>query len=531
VRRHERRANPNRATTSGQPAKSRQPAPIKNNKLKINNMRAQLTRRLTAPALLGLGLLWLGGCGEKYLDLKPNDQVTTQSFYQNESDAVQAATACYAQLNRGGQYNYALWGIGEIMSDNSFTGGGGGGDGAEETQLDFFNIPVTNPMVGRLWGGCYVGIGNCNLVLQKVPGIAVMDETVRKRCLGEAQFLRAKYYFDLVRAFGDVPLVLVPPASPADARRPRDPAADVYARIVTDLKAAIPNLPPSYSGTDLGRATKWAATGLLAKVYLTQGNTAEAAIQARAVISGSGKSLWANYGDNFKVANENGQESLFEVQYLSGLNEYIFDGLGFVGNEFFAPRGQGLVPQGGYGFNVPEKEFADGYEAGDKRRVVTIWSPGDAYPAGSASASQPASLVGSPNGFNCKKWFVGKVNTNVWDSPLNFPVLRLAEMYLILAEAAGGTSEGFTALNTVRQRAGLPLATPANTPNFANAVLRERRYELAFEDDRWFDLKRTGRLLNNPALLAKGIKPYNLVLPIPQSERDANPNLAQNPGY
>jgi len=484
--------------------------------------------KFSASAFLALALL--SGCGEKFLDLKPTDTITTDSFYQTESDAVQAVTACYAQLNRGGQYNYALWGIGEIMSDNSFTGGGGGGDGAEEIQLDFFNIPSSNPMTTRLWNGSYVGIGSCNLVLQKVPGIANMDATLRKRCLGEAQFLRAKYYFDLVRAYGDVPKILVPPATPADSRLPRSPEADIYAQIIVDLTAAIDNLPGSYSGTDLGRATKWAATGLLAKVYLTQGNKPLAAQRAREVINSGRYSLWADYGDNFKVANENGKESLFEVQFVNGLNEYTMDGLGFCGNEFFGPRGQGLVPQGGYGFNIPEQEFVQGYETGDKRKAVTIWSPGDAYPAGSSQPAQPTVLPGSPNGYNCKKWFVGKVNTNVWDSPLNFPVLRFSEIYLILAEAVGPTQEGLNAINLVRTRAGLPDLTAA-TPNFTDAVIKERRYELAFEDDRWFDLKRTGKLTTLPALLAKGVKPFNVLLPIPQSERDANPALAQNPGY
>jgi hypothetical protein len=489
-----------------------------------------LPLKLTTGALLSLALL--GGCGKKYLDLQPVDRITTQNFYQTEADAIQAVTACYSQLGVGGQYNWALWSIGEIMSDNSFTGGGGGGDGGAQIQLDFFNIPPTNDPVGRLWGGCYVGIGACNLVLQKVPGITKMSDAIRKRSLGEAQFLRAKYYFDLVRAFGDVPLILVPPASPADAQLPRTPADQVYAQIETDLKAAIGNLDGSYSGPDLGRATKWAATGLLAKVYLTENKMADAATQANAVITGSGKSLWADYGDNFKVATENGQESLFEVQYVNGLNGYTQDGLGFIGNEYFAPRGSGLTPQGGYGFNIPELEFVQGYEPGDKRKVVTIWSPGDPYPAGSTTTAQPASQSpSSPYGFNCKKWFVGKVNTNIWDSPLNFPVLRLAEIYLIKAEALGNTADGYAALNVVRKRAGLPDRTPANTPDFKAAVIKERRYELAFEDDRWFDLKRTGDLLTNAALKAKGVKPFNIVLPIPQSERDANPSLVQNQGY
>ncbi len=496
-----------------------------------------LTPKTALSFLLTLGLLT--GCGEKFLDETPRDLVTTENFYRTEGDAIQATNAAYAQLSRGGQYNYALWGIGEIMSDNSTTGGGGGGDGAEEQQLDNFNIPTSNPMVSRLWAGCYVGIGSANLALLKIPAITNMTEAIRRRCLGEAKFLRAKYYFDLVRAYGDVPLLTAPPASPAEAAAiPRTPVAQVYGQIIQDLMDAIGALPETYSGGDLGRATKGAATGLLAKVYLTQGNLPLAAQRAREVIASNRYSLWADYGDNFKVANENGKESLFEVQYVNGLNEYIFDGLGFVGNEFFAPRGQGLVPQGGYGFNVPEPEFVAGYETGDKRRDVTIWKPGDAYPAGSATAAQPASLPGSPNGYNCRKWFVGKVNTNVWDSPLNFPVLRYAEIYLILAEAVGPTAEGVDAVNKVRRRAfGLDINAASardftsGTSGFTAAVQRERRYELAFEDDRWFDLKRTGHLLTNPALVAKGIKAFNIVLPVPQSERDANPSLAQNPGY
>ena len=488
-----------------------------------------------AALLLTLGLL--SGCGKTFLDEAPTDQVTDANFYKTASDAIQAVTAVYSELGKGGQYNYALWGIGDIGSDLSTTGGGGGGDGLEQQQLDNFNIPATNPLTSRLWGGCYVGIGRANIVLQKVPTMQI-DPALQRRSIGEAEFLRAKYYFDLVRAYGDVPLLTAPPTTLAEVNIPRTPVAQVYAQIEKDLLDAITKLDASYSGDDVTRATKWAATGLLAKVYLTEGKLPEAATQARNVINNSGKELWASYGDNFKIANENGKESLFEVQYVAGRNQYTFDGLGFVGNEFFGPRGQGIVPQGGYGFNIPEKDFVDGYEAGDTRRDVTIWKPGDVYPDG---RTQPASLPGSPNGYGLKKWFVGKVNTNIWDSELNIPVLRLAEMYLILAEGVGPTTEGLEAINKVRRRSfGLPIATAApardlaasiSAADFKKAVWRERKYELAFENDRWFDMKRTGELLTSPQLLAKGVKPFNLLLPIPQSERDVNPGLTQNPGY
>ncbi|MBH8570786.1 RagB/SusD family nutrient uptake outer membrane protein [Microvirga sp. STS02] len=492
--------------------------------------------------LLSLGLLTTAGCGEKFLEEAPRDQLTTQNFYRNETDAILATNAVYSQLSRKGQYNYSLWGIGDIMSDNSNTGGGGGGDGAEEIQLDQFNIPSSNPMTSALWAGCYVGIGTANLVIQKVPGITNMSPAIRTRCVGEAQFLRAKYYFDLVRCFGDVPLLTAPPASPADAAIPRTPAAKVYEQIISDLTAASGSLLGSYSGSDLGRATKWAAMGLLAKVQLTLGNKAEAARLAQLIIATGPHSLWANYGDNFKLENENGKESLFEVQFVYDPSQsYDFNHLGFAGNEFFAPRGQGLAPQGGYGFNIPEPNFVDGYEAGDRRQAVTIFKPGDPYPAGSTYPSQPAKLDGSPNGYNVRKWLVPKTVTNVWDSPLNFPVLRLAEIYLIAAEGLGATTDGFKYLNVVRRRAfgeDMLSTSPqphdlnsSNTGDFSAAVLRERRYELAFEDDRWFDLKRTGKLLTNAHLISKGIKPFNIVLPIPQSERDANPNLTQNDGY
>ncbi|MBC8081993.1 MAG: RagB/SusD family nutrient uptake outer membrane protein, partial [Hymenobacter sp.] len=498
------------------------------------------------------------GCGEEFLEEAPSDQITDANFYRTQADAIQAVTAIYSELNREGQYNQSLWAM-DIMADVSTTGGGGGGDGIEYQQLENFNIPSTNQVATRLWGSCFIGIQRANIVLQKVPLITDIDPVIQQRCLGEAQFLRAKYYFDLVRVYGDVPLFTIPPASVAAVSIPRTPAAEVYAQIERDLTDAIGNLPPSYSGEDLGRATRWAATGLLAKVYITEGKRVEAAQRAREVIAGSGKALWPNYGNNFNVLNENGQESLFEVQYINGRNQFDRNSVGSAANQFFAPRGGGLTPQGdGYGFNIPEPDFVNGYEAGDTRRAVTIFSPGDVWPGGGIN---PGSLPGSPFGYSSRKWFVGRVNTNIWDSPLNIPVLRLAEIYLILAEAVGptpGPDGGLEAINKVRRRAfGLPIDTPsaardltATTPNFTAAVLRERLYELAFEFDRWFDLKRTS--INNPSITEHSFIPRmtahaaflrtvgvqrgvptatNLVLPIPQTELDANRALVQNPGY
>ncbi|WP_046244786.1 RagB/SusD family nutrient uptake outer membrane protein [Hymenobacter terrenus] len=501
-----------------------------------------MKKRVFGTALLTLGLL--AGCSKDYLELQPRNAASTETFYTNETDAIQATTSAYSQLNKQGMFNGSLWAI-DIMSDNSVTGGGGASDGIQFQQVDNFLIPPTNAVVTNLFQRAYVGIGAANQVLFNVPGIS-MNETIKKRCLGEAQFLRALYYFYLVRTFGDVPLVLVPAKSAAEASSvTRSPAADVYTQIEKDLLDAIENLKglAPYTGNDVGRVTEWAARALLAKVYLTEGKKSEAAVLARTVIDGSGKSLWANYGDNFKLENENGRESLFEVQFKSGLNGFTQDGPGSAINEYWGARFFGdpyVVSGGGFGQNIPEKEFVDGYEPGDTRKAVTVFVPGDRYPPdpkNPAGQVQPASLQGSPFGFNVRKFFVGTL-PNGLDSPLNVPVLRLAEVYLILAESVGPTAEGLEAINKVRRRAfGLPINTPsardltAATPNFEAAVLRERRYELAFEMDRWYDLKRTNTLLTNPNLVAKGIKPINVVLPIPQAEIDVNPRLIQNTGY
>jgi hypothetical protein len=496
-----------------------------------------LSKNTIGGALLALGLLT--GCGKDYLELTPRNAASTENFYQNQTDAIQATNSVYAQLQQAGMFNHSLWGM-DMMSDNSFVGGGGAGDGIEFQQLDNFTIPSSNPVITDHFQRAYLGIGAANQVLLRVPSIT-MDAAIKDRCLGEAEFLRALYYFYLVRSFGDVPLVLIPPKTAGEASSvTRAPAASVYTQIVADLTDAITKLPSTYTGDDLGRATKWSAAALLAKVYLTRGTPADlanAAIQARAVIAGSGKSLWPNYADNFKVETENGQESLFEVQFKSGLNQYTLDGPGSAINEFWGARFFGspyVVPSGGYGFNIPEKEFVDGYETGDLRKAATVFVPGDLYPDGQI---QPASLEGDPNGYNVRKFYAGNLST-IWDSPLNVPVLRLAEVYLILAESVGPTVEGLEAVNKVRRRAfGLPIGSPsakdlsAATTNFTAAVLRERRYELAFEMDRWYDLKRTGELFRLPSLIAKGVKSTSGLLPIPQAERDINPGLTQNPGY
>ena len=202
----------------------------------------KLTKYACGAFLLSLGLF--SGCTQKFLEEAPADQITDANFYQTQQDAIQATNAVYSELTKEGQYNLAMWAF-DIMADISVTGGDDGNDGIEYKQLESFSIPSTNTVANRLWGSCFIGLQRANLVLQKVPAIQGMDATIQKRCLGEAQFLRAKYYFDLVRAYGDVPLFTAPPASPSEVNIARTPAADVYVQIEKDLLAAIGNLPGS----------------------------------------------------------------------------------------------------------------------------------------------------------------------------------------------------------------------------------------------------------------------------------------------
>ncbi|MEJ7658139.1 MAG: RagB/SusD family nutrient uptake outer membrane protein [Hymenobacter sp.] len=212
------------------------------------------------------------------MELQPRNALSTDQFYQTQNDAIQATNSTYAQLRGYGYYGQALWSM-DIMADNSFLGGGGAADGIEFQQLDNYTIPSSNPVTTALFQRSYLGIGACNQVLTRVPGITDIDPAIQSRRLGEAEFMRAFYYFSLTRLFGDVPLVLTPAPNPdAIANVGRDPAATIYAQVEKDLLDAITKLPATdYTGDDVGRANKWSATALLAKVYLTEGKMAEAA--------------------------------------------------------------------------------------------------------------------------------------------------------------------------------------------------------------------------------------------------------------
>jgi starch-binding outer membrane protein, SusD/RagB family len=473
-----------------------------------------------------LVVLLLCSCGKGFIDLKPKSSVTTDNFYQTAEDFKNAVNGAYNALRTGGTYGVDSYIFGEIRSDNSVAVASG--SVTDQDEFDRFYIRTTNPYINNRWSNSYTAIARCNAILGRIDPIA-MDNALKARYIGEAKFLRALFYFNLVITFGDVPLVLKEIINPDEGYQyGRNPKADVYTQIEKDLTEAAAALPVSYTGADAGRATQGAAKAILGRVLLTQKKYAPAAVQLKAVIDLGLYGLVPVYADFFKVSNKNNKEAIFDVQYKSG-------GVG-QGNPWpnsFAPQNSGnaVIMFGGGGNNMPTDDLVNDYEAGDQRKAATI-----------ATSYVNAGGVTIPGNF-VKKYFDVPAIAN--DNGNNIPIIRYADVILMYAEClneagyvAGG--DAFTYLNSVRFRAGLGNLTATQVPDqaaFRLAMEHERRMEFAFENLRWYDLVRTGRaitVINGKSTqinLVNPVTPQNLVFPIPQSQIDINKTkITQNQG-
>lgn len=471
---------------------------------------------------------------KKYLDKAPLDSINTANFFKTETDAITAVNGAYQPLQWPKLYNLRIWTT-DIWAGNSIVGAGGGTDGIETQDISNFVTSTDNAAALDIWRGPAPGILRCNLVLQNVPGMSI-SQNLKNRILGEAYFLRAHYYFILVRLFGDVPLITTP-QTPEDNLRPsRTPKMQVYDLIVKDLQQAISLLPDrsAYTGADIGRASKGAATGMLAKVYLTLGKYLETVNLCRQVTS-LGYQLNSNYADNFNPTNKNSNESLFEIQYY-GKTSYSFwsnENQASWVSAFTGPRNADFVG-GGYGWNQPTAEFVNQYEANDNRKDKTLL-----YVGGPAFDGKQYQSSYSVTGFNLRKFLVLKSVSPDYDTnPADWPVLRYSDVLLMEAEAScelNNLSEALAPLNKVRQRAGLPVVSGVGQADLREKIRKERRMELAFEGERWFDLIRydNGQYAQSflKSIGKTNFAPKHLLLPIPQKEIDANPNLTQNAGY
>ncbi|WP_026632479.1 RagB/SusD family nutrient uptake outer membrane protein [Dyadobacter alkalitolerans] len=467
-------------------------------------------------------VLSLVACKDTFLDLAPISSANSSTFYKTSSDMVLAINGAYGSLQLPGQYG-RFFIVSEIPSDD--TAPPLSGSITDQDEFDKFYLRTTNPILAERWSDGYRGIYRCNTILDRLIPIP-MDETLKKRITGEAKFLRALMYFNLVRMFGGVPLVVKEIIDTNEGYSyGRNTVDEVYQQIIKDLSESELLLPAAYGAADVGRATSGAAKALLGKVYLTRKQYADAVAKLREVVDMESMGTYAllpNYGEVFKTANKNGKESVFSVQYKKGS---LGEGSGFA--NLYAPQSSGnsVVLFSGDGNNRPTADLENAYEPGDVRKDISM-------------ASSYINEAGVKVDFYYVKKY-GDQPVVKYDSEDNWPVIRYADVLLMYAEAlneTGKTPDALPFLNRIRVRAKLGEKPALSQAEMRLALEHERRVELAFEGHRWFDLVRTGRaqeVINSKSeaiSLPTNITANNLIFPIPQSQIDVNPSvIMQNP--
>lgn len=463
----------------------------------------------------------------KFLTEDLKGSFSAETYYKNQTQAIQAINGVYNSISFTNSSN-DIWVFGDVASDDAVKGGNPG-DQAEITYIDQFTADANNGIIINYWQFAYEGIARANNVITNVPGVP-MDEALRARIVGEAKFIRAYTYFNLVNTFGKVPLKLLPPITQEAINVPLSDVSTIYLQIEKDLTDAVAVLPVSYS-TEKGRVTKGAALAMLGKVSLYQQKWSDALNYFHQVEGLGIYGLLPNYANNFKMAYANSKESIFEIQHLSGQNPGEGSGL----NQWFGP-----APQGYY-FNAPTQHLVDAFETTtegdvDPRLDASIgrdgqpWLNGDVF----SSSWSPAT------GYLTKKHQQPQSELTVTgDGGLNYTYMRYADVLLMKAEAFNETNNADSAkanLNKVRQRArasfnGTPTAdllpdiTTSDNGLLRDAIRRERRVELAQEFHRYFDLMRWGKTYAEAALGVDFNYDTKRYQPLPQAEIDANQAL------
>ena len=463
-------------------------------------------------------LLWLlfmaaatPGCREGFLERFPEDQLTADNFYTTPEQVAQATIGIYNKP----WFDFmdkAVWALGDLTAGNLQT------DDPATVNFKLLAVGSDNTRLAETWRSLYNVVAQCNYVINTLPEKAEgVEGDIVLRSVGEARFMRALAYFYLVRIWGAVPIIDNNEAYIFDAQVPRHQVSDVYRFIREDLEYAELHVPlrSAYTGSDRGRVSLGAVQTLLAKVYLYQKDYAKARQYAEAVINSSEyglagldydqeKGAEQAYEDLFTIQGNNTRESIFQIQWSAMQLDFGNWGVQSTMQAYFAPFGEGITGTwDGWGAAVPTIDLQRAFEPGDLRLKGTMMTPGAhyasllkaaggyTYPGDPAPSSTRASIkkyvVGRPEDEN---GMVGPMNTVV-----NTHILRYAELLLIHAEAilgaAAETSDGaaLASLNHVRERAGLePLARLTRAD-----IYQERRIELAFEGDFWYDLGRLDR--------------------------------------
>ena len=518
---------------------------------------------------------FLSGCKDYLTEIEPGTDLL-EDFYTSTDAAVQNVTACYVPLMW--EYNntyYSEWFIGDVLSDDALKGGGSTTDMSDAYDFENWRTTSGNTVLLDFYRAQYQGIARCNLALKYIDGMEVgkdadFTESMKARLLGEVYYLRAYYYFRLVRVYAGIPLVLKVVDSSDEWGQSRASVDAVYTQILSDLTIAEAGLweKSEYDAADLGRATKGAAQAMLMKVNLymaspywqTYGLTksqsecyADAKKWGEKIIGSGEYDLCPNYEDNFTLAGENGIESVFEIQYAEVPWGDYGEGNGFTAGSFtqILMRSRSSLIGGGWGFDHPSQNLYDEFEAGDIRRDVAILVPDDElmetptaeYYLGNKMLNNKYGMYrdSSVTGAGFGQW-----GLHASRGPLNNRQIRYADVLLMYAEACLGAGDAGTAktyIDEVRARVGLAPCAVAD-----DATLRhERRCELAMEGHRWFDIVRWNIAYETitayeateseeykaQVQLGTGFrKGTHEILPLPYNEILLNPTkMDQKPGY
>lgn len=528
--------------------------------------------KVVATAALALGALGTAGCGDDFLTEKPVDFVSPVNFYRNQADAVAAVNAAYATFinvaDVGGD-SYVGRNLLMLVEYPTEVTTSRLSNSNERSMIGNFHpqFSSTHPYLESVWQAAYAGINRANSVIERVPAVE-MPEARKNQIIGEAKFLRALHYYWLAGLFGGVPLKLTETAGIADAPLPRATAAETYAQIAKDLTEAAAALPNSWTGTDYGRATKGAALALLGKAYLQNagqfGATADnqRALDTFKQVIALGYTLDANYQSLFDGSNERSSEIIWSIQNVR------VAGYGGRWTGWFAPvSSPAIFPSQDNQFQA-EKPFYDSYNVLDVRKNAT-WLTSYTKPNGTtvtwtwtAAPNPTGGAAYGSTGPVPKKFFDLAAPARGSEAP-DYTILRHADVLLSAAEAAnevsGPTSEAYGYVNLVRQRAKVPnLTAGLSKQAFKDSLYVERRYELAFELQGVYDMRRDwtfakGRVeanlrqattLNRTPFTSSVEKPAGTtaapvlvvddkwkLYPIPARACELNPQLTQNPGW
>ncbi len=478
----------------------------------------------------------LNSCSDSFLDKTKLGALSTEKFFLTEIDADQAVIAAYSDL-KDYRYTWTIWAFGDVLSDDA-TYSGSAADAQAYATMESFNYPVDNGRVLQRYQMLFRGVNKAN---QAIEGIKKMDEAIFKtisknKLLGEALFLRAYYYHELVIAYGAVPLMTSTPTI-ADKTLTRTPVADVYAQIEKDLINAASYLPKKENQNlvkDAGRITKGAANAMLSRVYLFEKKYELCKATSKEVFKES-YALVPNYADIFTLAGEHGSESILEIDHYNSSSQ---SGATTNNGNFHVLM---MLPGGvtyGYGINQPSVNLAAAFDAeGDVvRKDATLLTMADLILW--EGATNAAKVTNVRSGYWNQKFYLkpAQRSVEIRNNPVNNRLIRLSEVYLNYAEACAktptatdGENEARTYLNLVRARVNLLPKISTGNALFED-VFNERRLELAMEGHRFFDLVRTGKAAT--VLASKGNFRAGIsdLLPIPQAEIDNSGGvITQNP--